>query len=74
MIFNIYSKITNKHIIKIIIDDSKKNVKEAQRVSLLYKIKLFLYTIISIIAITFFIVECFGEFDIISKLKIINLY
>ena len=73
LIYNIYSKITKKHFVKIIIDDREKNVNEAQRVSFLYKIKLVVYTIISIISITFLVIQFYDGSEIINNLRIINI-
>ena len=72
LIYNIYSRIKNVHVLKLLIDDSKKNVIEANRIGLLYKIKFVLYTLLSMISVGFLVLNCFGEFRILRNLKIIN--
>ena len=71
LIYNIYSKIQKIYILNMLIDDRKKNLNEANRVSLLYKIKFILYTLLTMIAISFFILNCFGPYDFMRKIEII---
>ena len=56
----------------MLIDDRKKNVIEANRISLLYKIKFVLYTLLTMISVGFLVLNCFGELSYVEKLKIIN--
>ena len=56
----------------MVIDDRKKNLKEANRVSLLYKIKFVLYTLLTMISSSIVVIHFFGVFHIIDKLKIID--
>ena len=55
----------------MLIDDRKKNLNEANRVSLLYKFKFILYTLLTMVAISFFILNCFGPYDFMRKIEII---
>jgi hypothetical protein len=57
----------------MIIDDRKKNVKEANRIGLLYKIKFILYTLLTMFAVAFLVLNCFGPFRIMKTLKIIKI-
>ena len=60
------------HVLKLIIDDSKKNVIEANRIGLLYKIKFVLYTLLSMVSVGFLVLKCFGEYRLVRNLQIIN--
>ena len=71
LIYNIYSKIQKIYILNMLIDDRKKNLNEANRVSLLYKFKFILYTLLTMIAVSFFVLNCFGPFDFMKKIEII---
>ena len=71
LIYNIYSRIKNVHNLRLIIDDRNKNVNEANRVGLLYKIKFVLYTLLTMISVVFLVLNCFGELNM-ENLKIIN--
>ena len=71
LIYNIYSKIQKIYILNMLIDDRKKNLNEANRVSLLYKIKFILYTLSTMVAVSFFVLNCFGPFDFMKKIEII---
>ena len=55
----------------MLIDDRKKNLNEANRVSLLYKCKFILYTLLTMVAISFFVLNCFGPYDFMRKIEII---
>ena len=70
--YNIYSRIKKIHNFNIIIGDRKTNLKDANRVSFLYKIKFVLYTIVTMYAVTVFIFNCFGTKKIIKNFNIIN--
>ena len=73
LIYNIYSRINNIYVLNMIIDDRKKNVKEANRIGLLYKIKFILYTLLTMFAVAFLVLNCFGPFRIMKTLKIIKI-
>ena len=57
----------------MVIDDRKINLKEANRVGFLYKIKFILYTLLTMFSISMVVIKYFNAFDIIDKLKIINM-
>jgi len=70
--YNIYSRVNKIHKFNIIIGERKNNIKDANRVSFLYKIKFVLYTIVTMYAVTIFIFNCFGTKKIIKNFNIIN--
>ena len=70
--YNIYSRVNKIHNFNLIIGDRINNVKDAKRVSFLYKIKFVLYTMITMFAVTIFVFNCFGTKKIIRNLNIIN--
>ena len=71
LIYNIYSKITKLYVLNMLIDDRKKNLNEADRVGLLYKIKFVLYTLLTMIANSFLVLNYFGPFPFMKKFEII---
>ena len=70
--YNIYSRINKVHNFNLIIGDRINNIKDANRVSFLYKIKFVLYTLITMFAVTIFVFNCFGTKKIIRNFNIIN--
>ena len=70
--YNIYSRVKKVHNFNLIIGDRMNNVKDANRVSFLYKIKFVLYTIVTMFAVTVFVFNCFGTKKIINNFNIIN--
>ena len=56
----------------MLIDDRKKNLENANRVGLLYKIKFILYTLLTMCSVSILVIKCFGNFDFLKKIKIIN--
>ena len=70
--YNIYSRVKKIHNFNIIIGERKNNLKDANRVSFLYKIKFVLYTIVTMYAVTVFVFNCFGTKKIIKYFSIIN--
>ncbi len=70
--YNIYSRVKKVHNFNLIIGDRMNNVKDANRVSFLYKIKFVLYTIVTMIGVTIFVFNCFGTKKIIKNFNIIN--
>ena len=70
--YNIYSRINKVHNFYLIIGDRINNIKDANRVSFLYKIKFVLYTLITMFAVTIFVFNCFGTKKIIRNFSIIN--
>ena len=71
-IYDIYSMKKKIHCLHLIIDDRKKNIIEANRVSLIYKVKFLLYTLLTMFSISLLILKCFGSLIIIKNLKIYN--
>ena len=56
----------------MLIDDRKKNLENANKVGLLYKIKFILYTLLTMCSVSILIIKCFGNFDFLEKIKIKN--
>ena len=69
--YNIYSKFANIYNFNMVIDDRKKNVKEANRISLLYKFKFIFYTLLTMLSVSFLVLNIFGPFEFMDKLKIV---
>ena len=63
---------TKIHNFHIIIGDRINTIKDANRVSYIYKIKFVLYTLISMFGVTMFVFNCFGTKKIIKNFNIIN--
>ena len=73
LIYNIYSRIKKVHIFQLLIDDRKKNVENANRVGLLYKIKFILYTLVTMCSVSILIIKCFGDFDFKREFSLLFL-
>ena len=56
----------------MLIDDRKKNLENAKRVSLLYKIKFILYTLLTMLSVSILVLKCIETSDFFEKIKIIN--
>ena len=73
-IYNVYSKYKKLYKFSMIIDDRKNNIKAANKVSLLYKVKFILYTAVACFAISFFILQCLNVTGIINLFKLRRKY
>ena len=71
MLYNIYSIINRQHNFSMIIDDRKNNLRDANKVSLLYKIKFVCYTIIACLSSINFVLQILGVDEYVNKLKVI---
>ena len=69
--YHIYSKFAKVYNFPMVIDDRKKNVKEANRIGLLYKFKFIFYTLLTMLSVSFLVLNYFGPFQFMDKLKII---
>ena len=56
----------------MIIDDREKNLREVNRIGLLYKIKSFLYTLLIMASASFLVLYFSGSYEFTENLKIIN--
>ena len=56
----------------MIIDDREKNVREVNRIGLLYKIKFILYTLLTMVSSSFLVLNFSGPYEFTENLKIIN--
>ncbi len=56
----------------MIIDDRNINIKEANRVSFLYKIKFIFYTLLTMVAVALVVLNFLGPFRVMKKLEIIQ--
>ena len=70
--YNIHSKIKNLHNFSIIIGDRKNNIGDSNSVSLLYKFKFILYTIIAIYAMVICVLCFFKRNKLLDKLLLIK--
>ena len=70
--YNIYSRIKGKYNFSMIIDDRKNNLKNANKVGFLYKVKFLFYTFITCMSTAFFMLQCLGVTEFLNKLKIIS--
>ena len=68
--YNIYSRIKKVHMFNVLIDDRKKNLTDANRVSFLYKIKFILYTLLTMSAVVFLVFNYFGPLQIMKKIRL----
>ena len=56
----------------MLIDDRKKKLENAKRVSLLYKIKFILYTLLTMLSVSILVLKFIESSDFFEKIKIIN--
>jgi len=56
----------------MLIDDRKKNLENAKRVSLLYKTKFILYTLLTMLSVSILVLKFIESSDFFEKIKIIN--
>ena len=54
----------------MVIDDRKKNLKEVNKIGLLYKIKFIIYTLFTLFSVSFLVLNYFGPFDFMEKFRI----
>ena len=54
----------------MVIDDRKKNVREANRIGLFYKFKFIFYTLLTMLSVSFLVLNFFGPFEFMEKLQI----
>ena len=70
--YNIYSRKNNLYNFNIIIGDRKNNIGASDNVSLVYKIKFVLYTIVAIYAMLICVLRFFNKENLFDKLRIIK--
>ena len=56
----------------MIIDDRKNNLKNANNVGFLYKVKFLYYTLVTCVSTVFFMLQCLGVTDFLNNLKVIG--
>lgn len=71
--YNYYSQKKNLRDIYLIIDDRETNVKNSNKISLIYKIKMVIYTLVSIYAMVIGVFSFFEKEKYLNKLRIINI-
>ena len=68
--YNIYSRMKKVHMFNVLIDDRKKNLSDANRVSFLYKINFILYTLLTMLAVVFLVFNFVGPLQIMKKIRL----
>ena len=68
--YNIYSRIKGAHNFNLIIGDNKNNIKDANKVGFLYKVKFLFYTFTSCVSCVNFMLQIFSvpAYRIMSKI------
>ena len=61
--FNIYLKVRRQNLLSLVIDNQKDNRSAGDRVAMIFKFKFIIYTLISIYALCFAILNFFNESD-----------
>ena len=61
--FNIYLKVRRQNLLSLVIDNQKENRSAGDRVGMIFKFKFIIYTLISIYALCFAILNFFDEMD-----------
>ena len=70
--YNIYSRFKGIYNFSMIIDDRKNNLKNANQVGFLYKVKFLYYTLVTCVSTVFFMLQCLGVTDFLNNLKVIG--
>ena len=68
--YNIFTKLKEKNLMSLVIDNQKENKSASDRVSFIFKIKFIVYTLISIYGLCFAILYFFDEMEYAESLKI----
>ena len=68
--YNIYLKIRRRSLLSLVIDNQKENRSAGDKVGNIFKIKFVVYTIISIYALCFSVLNFFDEMDYAEKFRI----
>ena len=70
--YNIYSRYKGIYNFSMIIDDRQNNLKNANKVGFLYKVKFLYYTLVTCVSTVFFMLQCLGVTGFLNNLAIIG--
>lgn len=71
-IYNIYLKLRKRKLLSFIFDDQKENKSAGNRVSMIFKVKFIIYTLVSMFALCMAVLHFFDDLEYIEKFKIFN--
>ena len=71
-LYNIYLKLKRRALLSFIFDNQKENKSAGNRVSVIFKIKFIVYTLVSMFALCIAVLHFFDDMDYIERFKIFN--
>ena len=71
-LYNIYLKLRKRSLLTFIFDNQKENKSAGNRVSMIFKIKFIVYTLISMFALCIAVLHFFDDMDYTERFKIFN--
>ncbi len=71
-LYNIYLKLRKRWLMSLIFDSQKENKSAGSRVSMIFKIKFIIYTIVSMYALCMAILHFFDDMEYKDYFKIFN--
>ena len=71
-IYNLYLKLRKRSLMSLVFDSQKENKSAGSRVSMIFKIKFIIYTIVSMYALCMAILHFFDDMEYKDYFKIFN--
>ena len=71
-LYNIYLKLRKRKLMSFIFEEQKENRSSGSRVSIIYKVKFIVYTLISMFALCMAVLHFFDDMDYTERFKIFN--
>ena len=71
-LYNIYLKLRKRSLLTFIFDNQKENKSAGNRVSMIFKIKFIVYTLVSMFALCIAVLHFFDDMDYTERFKIFN--
>ena len=71
-LYNIYLKLRKRTLLSFIFENQKENKTAGNRISLIFKIKFIVYTLVSMFALCMAVLHFFDDMDYWEKFKIFN--
>ena len=68
--YNIYLQLRKRFLMSLVFDSQKENKSSGSRVSMIFKIKFIIYTLVSMYALCFAILHFFEDMEYKDKFKI----
>ena len=71
-LYNIYLKLKKRTLLSFIFDNQKENKSAGNRVSIIFKIKFIVYTLVSMFALCIAVFHFFEDMEYTERFKIFN--